>query len=95
MVLLIDLAAALGVSTWGILYLKTDLKYLLAIAAISFGLAFLIWMLLRAGPKPKGQSKNADSNYPSGTGWIASAGLHFLHGTAPNSLLASIRLPLQ
>ena len=50
--MLVDLAATLGISTWGVLYLRTDLKYLLVIAAISLGLAFLIWMLLRAGATP-------------------------------------------
>lgn len=62
-ILLIDLAAALGVSTWGILYLRTDLKYLVMIAAISLGLAFLIWMLLRAGPKTEGGPMNTGGDY--------------------------------
>jgi hypothetical protein len=38
----------MAVATWGILYAKTDLKYLLVIAAITFGLALLVAMLLRA-----------------------------------------------
>jgi type II secretory pathway component PulF len=50
-VLLVDLMATLSVSTWGVLYLGTSLRYLLVMVVITFGLAFLIWMLLRAGPK--------------------------------------------
>ena len=45
---LADLVATMAVATWGILYVKTDLKYLLIIAAITFGLALLVAILLRA-----------------------------------------------
>jgi hypothetical protein len=48
-VLTADLIATMVVATWGILYVKTDLKYLLVIAAITFGLALLVALLLRGG----------------------------------------------
>ena len=51
-VLLIDLVATIGVSTWGVLYLKTDLKYLLLIVAITLGLAFLVGVLIQSSPRP-------------------------------------------
>jgi hypothetical protein len=57
-ILLIDLAATLGVSAWGILFLKTDLKYLLLIVAIALGLALVVAMLLRAGRNRKPSSGN-------------------------------------
>lgn len=47
--LVADLIATMAVATWGVLYVKTDLKYLLIIAAISFGLALLVALLLRGG----------------------------------------------
>ena len=42
--LVADLIATMAVATWGILYVKTDLKYLMIIAAITFGLALLVAM---------------------------------------------------
>ena len=57
-VLLIDLIATLSVSTWGILYLKTDLKYLLVIVVITLGLALLVGLLLRSSP-PSGKGGTA------------------------------------
>ncbi len=51
-VLLADLVATMAVATWGILYVKTDLKYLLIRAAITFGLALLVALLLGASRRP-------------------------------------------
>ena len=42
----------MGIATWGILYLKTALEYLLIIAVITFGLAFFMGLLLRSGGSP-------------------------------------------
>jgi len=46
--LLVDLIATLGVAAWGILYIRTDVKYLLIIVAITLGLALFIGLLLRS-----------------------------------------------
>jgi Fe2+ transport system protein B len=48
-VLVADLIATMMVATWGILYVKTDLKYLLIIAAITFSLALIVALLMRQG----------------------------------------------
>jgi len=51
-VLVADLVATLAVTAWGILYLKTGLKYFVIIAAITLGLALVVTVLLRKSPKP-------------------------------------------
>jgi hypothetical protein len=51
-VLLIDLVATIGVSIWGVIYLRTDLKYLFLLVAITLGLAFLTWALIRSSQRP-------------------------------------------
>jgi len=58
-VLLIDAIATVGVATWGILYIKTDIKYLLIITAITIGLAFFVGLLLRAS-----RNQSPDQTHP-------------------------------
>jgi hypothetical protein len=45
-VLLADFLAAVGAITFGLLYAKVDLGYLLLLLGITFGLFFVVWGLL-------------------------------------------------
>jgi hypothetical protein len=46
-VLLIDLLAAMGVMTFGLLYARVDPAYLALLSAITFALFLLVWVMLR------------------------------------------------
>ena len=51
-VLLIDFLAAMGVITFGLLYAKVNPVYLVLLSAITFGLFFVVWVLLAKSGKP-------------------------------------------
>ena len=51
-VLLIDFLAAMGVITFGLLYAKVNPVYLALVAAITFVLFYIVWVLLAMPGKP-------------------------------------------
>ena len=55
-VLLADFLAAVGAITFGLLYAKVNLGYLLLLLGITFGLFFVVWGLLAQADVNEGRS---------------------------------------
>jgi hypothetical protein len=53
-VLLVDFLAAMGAITFGLVYAKVELVYIVLLSAITFGLLFIVWALLAKSGKPGG-----------------------------------------
>jgi len=51
-VLLADFLAAMGVITFGLIYARVDPVYLVLLSAITFGLFFIVLVLLAKSAKP-------------------------------------------